>query len=50
LVLERPLVREYLRRLRVRVGVFTRTEEIPLLSGWALEGTKTSHPARACGI
>jgi hypothetical protein len=35
--------------LRVRVGVFTRTEDIPLLSGWALEGTKTSHPAHACG-
>jgi hypothetical protein len=35
--------------LRVRVGVFTRTEDIPLLSGWALAGTKTSHPAHACG-
>jgi hypothetical protein len=35
--------------LRVRVGVYTRTEDIPLGRGWAIEGTKTSSPANACG-
>jgi hypothetical protein len=33
-----------------RARRYYRTEDIPLRSGWALEGTKTSHPARACGI
>jgi hypothetical protein len=34
--------------LRVRVGIITRTENIPLSFTWALAGTKTSSPAQAC--
>lgn len=34
--------------LRVRVGLITRTEDIQLLTAWAISGTSTSAPASVC--
>jgi hypothetical protein len=34
--------------LRVRVGIITRTEHIPLLDTWVIAGTRTSDPANYC--
>ncbi len=31
--------------LRVRVGLITRTEDVPLGNAWAITGTSTSSPA-----
>jgi hypothetical protein len=36
--------------LRVRVGLITRTEDFQLGNAWAITGTSTSSPARACSV